>query len=77
MRYALEGSEKVLGPDQPLTRINMGHLAEMNTGQGCFDDAEEFYRRKLNGKEEELGIKMVDLKNAALRRKGEFDEAES
>jgi tetratricopeptide (TPR) repeat protein len=82
MGYALGGSEKVLGMKHPLTRINMGHLAEMKTGQGCFDDAEELYRRALKGKEEELGTEMVDLKNAdnlgaALRRKGEFDEAES
>lgn len=82
MRYALDSSKKVLGLEHPLTRTNMGHLAEMNTGQGRFDVAEDFYRGALKGKEEELGTEMVDLKNAdnlgaALRRKGDLDEAES
>jgi tetratricopeptide (TPR) repeat protein len=82
MGFVLSGSKKTLGPDHSFTRMNMGHLAEMKTGQGHFTEAEALYRGALKGKEEELGTELVDLKNAdnlgaALRRKGEYDEAES
>ncbi|CUS06611.1 unnamed protein product [Tuber aestivum] len=54
-RRALEGREKILGPDHPDTLTSVNNLAGVLQSQGKYDESEEMHRRALEGREKILG----------------------
>jgi tetratricopeptide (TPR) repeat protein len=54
-RRALEGYEKVLGPEHPNTLTSVYHLAFLFHEQHKYSEASEFYQRAYNGYIRALG----------------------
>jgi len=54
-RRALEGREKVLGPEQPNTLTSVGSLGSVLERQGKYEEAEAMHRWALKGSEKVLG----------------------
>src|SRR2546423_1232127 len=54
-RQALEGNEKVLGPEHPFTLTSVDKLAIVLRDQGKYEAAEVMCRRALEGYEKALG----------------------
>jgi tetratricopeptide (TPR) repeat protein len=54
-RWALQGYEKVLGPEHPHTLISVSQLASVLADQGKYEEAEPMQRRALQGREKVLG----------------------
>ena len=84
MRYVVDVSTAIHGKSRSVTRMNMGHLAEMLTGQGRFDESEALFRQALKLPEESDGwfcrdrtdTINADNLGAVLRRKGQYEKAE-
>ncbi|CUS08032.1 unnamed protein product, partial [Tuber aestivum] len=49
-RRALEGHEKVLGPDHPKTIASLHNLANVLQFQGKYIESETMHRRALEGR---------------------------
>ncbi|KAK3333869.1 hypothetical protein B0T19DRAFT_139514 [Cercophora scortea] len=81
-RRALDGKEKVLGPEHPSTLASVSNLASVLQDQGKYEEAEQMNRRALNGKEKVLGPEhpstLASVSNLALvlRGQGKYEEAE-
>ncbi|CUS08030.1 unnamed protein product, partial [Tuber aestivum] len=69
-RRALEGREKVLGPDHPNTLSSLNNLAIVLQYQRKFIESETMHRRALEGRKKVLGLDHPDtlnsLKNLAI-----------
>ncbi|RYO11415.1 hypothetical protein AA0111_g12809 [Alternaria arborescens] len=55
LKWALEGFEKVLGPDHTSTLDTVNNLGILYADQGKLDEAEEMYQRALQGYETSFG----------------------
>ena len=82
MREVVKSCTLLYGPFDSVTRMNMGHLAEMITGQGRFDESEALFRKALEGNEhwtcrDRTDILNADNLGAVLRRKGQYKDAEA
>ncbi|KAL2828390.1 nucleoside phosphorylase domain-containing protein [Aspergillus cavernicola] len=81
-RCALEGRQKVYGPQQPETLVSVKDLGAALYRQGKYGDAEIYHRRALQGRTRVLGpehrdtlVSMTDL-GMALHEQGKNEEAE-
>jgi len=52
---ALEGREKVLGPEDPDTLTSVSNLGSVLNGLGKYEEAEAMHQRALEGREKVLG----------------------
>ncbi|KAH7394832.1 hypothetical protein BKA66DRAFT_455924 [Pyrenochaeta sp. MPI-SDFR-AT-0127] len=59
-RRALEGREKVLGPEHPDTLTSVDNLGWMLARQGKYEEAEAMHRRALEGHEKVLRVEHLD-----------------
>jgi tetratricopeptide (TPR) repeat protein len=81
-RRALEGNERVLGPEHPNTLSSVNNLAGLLDSKGDYAGAEPLYRRALEAKERVLGpehpdtLSSVNNLAALLDRKGDYAGAE-
>ncbi|KAF8536533.1 hypothetical protein BDD12DRAFT_781369 [Trichophaea hybrida] len=81
-RRALEGREKVLGPDHPDTMTSVNNLAQVLQSQGKCEQAEQMNRRVLEGREKVLEPDHPDtltsVNNLALvlQSQGKYEQAE-
>jgi tetratricopeptide (TPR) repeat protein len=81
-RRALEGYEKVLGLEHPLTLASVSNLAWVLQDQRKYEAAEEMYRRALKEYEKVLGLEhpstLTCISNLAwvLQEQGKYEAAE-
>ena len=61
---ALEGREKVLGPDHPDTLASVFNMAIVLERRGQYEHAEAMYRRAADGQEKTLGRNRPDTVKA-------------
>jgi tetratricopeptide (TPR) repeat protein len=79
---ALAGTEKMLGPDHPLTLIIVSNLGNLYQGQGKLQEAEKMYQRALAGIEKVLGpdhpltLTTVNNLGSVYQGQGKLQEAE-
>ncbi|RDW69390.1 hypothetical protein BP6252_08410 [Coleophoma cylindrospora] len=79
---ALDGYEKVCGPDHVSTLDTVNNLGCFYYGQGKLDEAEKMYQRALDGKEKALGpdhvstLETVNNLGTLYHDQGKLDEAE-
>ncbi|KAN0068322.1 HET domain containing protein [Elaphomyces granulatus] len=79
---ALQGKEKVLGPDHTSTLSTVNSLGLLYANQGKLDEAEKMYQRALQGKEKARGpdhtSTLTTVNNLGLlyANQGKLDEAE-
>jgi tetratricopeptide (TPR) repeat protein len=81
-RRALEGRERVLGPEHPQTLTSVNNLAGLLESKGDLAAAEPMYRRALEAQERVLGpehpqtLSSVNNLAGLLYRKGDLAAAE-
>jgi Tfp pilus assembly protein PilF len=81
-RRALEGKERILGPEHPHTLTSMSNLAFLLGSKGDYAGAEPLHRRALEAKERVLGpehpdtLASVNNLAALLNNKGDYAGAE-
>ncbi|KAL1992613.1 hypothetical protein VTN49DRAFT_4645 [Thermomyces lanuginosus] len=80
---ALDGQEKMLGPDHPDTLHSVSNLGNTFCIQGQYEKAEELHRRALKGREEVLGpdhihtlYSVLNLGNVFINQ-GQYERAEA
>ncbi|CAN9171071.1 unnamed protein product [Alternaria alternata] len=82
-KRALEGKEKVLGPDNISTLCTVNNLGNLYIDLGRLDKAEEMYKRALEGKEKILGpdhtstLRTVNNLGNLYVAQGRLDKAEA
>src|SRR5437764_1434350 len=82
-RRALEGYEKVLGPEHPDTLTSVSKLGSVLESQGKYEKAEVIHRRALEGYEKVLGpehphtLASVNNLGWMLESQGKYEEAEA
>ncbi|CUS09496.1 unnamed protein product, partial [Tuber aestivum] len=81
-RHALEGREKILGPDHPDTLTSVNNLALVLREQGKYGESEKMHRHALEGREKILGPDhpntLTSVNNLALvlHGQGKYDKSE-
>ena len=82
-RDALDGREKVLGPEHPYTLTSVSNLGSVLESQGKYQEAEAMHRRDLDGSEKVLGpehpdtLTSVNNLGLVLESQGKYKEAEA
>jgi tetratricopeptide (TPR) repeat protein len=82
-RDALDGREKVLGPEHPDTLTSVSNLGSLLKSQGKYEEAETMHRRALEGYEKALGLEhpytLTSVSNlgSLLGRQAKYEEAEA
>jgi tetratricopeptide (TPR) repeat protein len=82
-RDALDGREKVLGPEHPDTLTSVNNLGSVLERQGKYEEAEAMHRRALKGREKVLGLEHPDTLTSVnnlgllLESQGKYEEAEA
>ena len=81
LNTALEGLEKLVGPDHPSTLSMVFNISRIFNNKGQYDKALEWYQRALDGYENSLGsdhpstLRTVNNMAIVFRKKGENDKA--
>jgi tetratricopeptide (TPR) repeat protein len=82
-RRALQGYEKVLGPEHPNTLASISQLGLVLARQGKYEEAEANHQRDLAGSEKVLGpnhpdtLTSVGQLGLVLEQQGKYEEAEA